>query len=104
MARRDILLRLSKAQAEAMQTAVKERISSLGLIAPLTAAYDAELQTLHIANMKLTKVLERHAEKVTPPAPRFADVGCSSCGQSFGPGDSGFSHCEHHKGLKGYDR
>jgi hypothetical protein len=49
-------------------------------------------------------VLERHAEKITPPAPRFADVGCSSCGQSFGPGDSGFSHCEHHKGLKGYDR
>jgi hypothetical protein len=59
---------------------------------------------MRIANMKLTKVLERHAEKITPPAPRFADVGCSSCGQSFGPGDNGFSHCEHHKGLKGRDR
>lgn len=30
------------------------------------------------------------------PAPRFANVSCSQCGKEFGPGDSGFSHCENH--------
>ena len=29
-------------------------------------------------------------------SPRFLNVTCSSCGQSFGPGDHGFSHCVHH--------
>jgi hypothetical protein len=97
MARRDILLRLSKAQALEISDAVRDRLAG-------RFSYPADERVLRIASMKLTKVLERHAEKITPPAPRFADVGCSSCGQSFGPGDSGFSHCEHHKGLKGYDR
>jgi hypothetical protein len=97
MARRDILLRLSKAQALEISDAVRDRLAG-------RFAYPADERVLRIASMKLTKVLDRHAEKITPPAPRFADVGCSSCGQSFGPGDSGFSHCEHHKGLKGYDR
>ena len=31
------------------------------------------------------------------PAARFPEVSCSQCGQSFGPGDSGFSHCQDHK-------
>jgi hypothetical protein len=30
---------------------------------------------------------------------RFPNVSCSSCGEAFGPGDSGFSHCSDHKGL-----
>lgn len=30
---------------------------------------------------------------------RFAAVSCSQCGEEFGPGDSGFSHCLDHKGL-----
>lgn len=29
---------------------------------------------------------------------RFNDVSCSQCGQSFGPGDNGFSHCIDHAG------
>jgi hypothetical protein len=28
--------------------------------------------------------------------PRFANVSCSQCGQDFGPGDHGFSHCISH--------
>ncbi|MCS6455969.1 hypothetical protein NX868_10385 [Burkholderia thailandensis] len=32
--------------------------------------------------------------------PRFANVGCSSCGQKFGPGNSGFSHCRDHIGRR----
>ena len=39
--------------------------------------------------------------KITGAAPRFPDVSCSQCGQSFGPGDSGFSHCSNHRHLKG---
>lgn len=27
---------------------------------------------------------------------RFENVTCSQCGGDFGPGDSGFSHCEDH--------
>jgi hypothetical protein len=30
---------------------------------------------------------------------RFAAVSCSSCGEEFGPGNNGFSHCLDHKGL-----
>jgi DnaJ-class molecular chaperone len=28
--------------------------------------------------------------------PRFEQTFCSQCGGSFGPGDSGFSHCADH--------
>lgn len=34
-------------------------------------------------------------EPMTAP-PRFANVSCSQCGREFGPGNNGFSHCEHH--------
>lgn len=27
---------------------------------------------------------------------RFENVSCSQCGGSFGPGDSGYSHCSQH--------
>src|SRR3990167_3849308 len=30
-------------------------------------------------------------------SPRFSNVSCSQCGNDFGPGDSGVSHCENHK-------
>ncbi len=31
------------------------------------------------------------------PPPKFLNVFCSQCGQEFGPGDHGFSHCANHK-------
>lgn len=31
---------------------------------------------------------------------RFQNVFCSQCGQDFGPGEHGFSHCENHPGWK----
>lgn len=34
-----------------------------------------------------------------PTEPKFPMVYCSSCGQGFGPGDHGFSHCGNHKHL-----
>ena len=29
---------------------------------------------------------------------KYANVSCSQCGRSFGPGDHGFSHCQDHPG------
>lgn len=29
--------------------------------------------------------------------PKFENVSCSQCGQEFGPGDHGFSHCQNHR-------
>lgn len=31
---------------------------------------------------------------------RFPVTYCSSCGEAFGPGDHGFSHCKNHKGKR----
>lgn len=43
------------------------------------------------------------AASVSAPAivhgPRFARVSCSQCGQSFGAGPSGYSHCWEHSGT-----
>lgn len=30
---------------------------------------------------------------------KYANVSCSQCGRSFGPGDHGFSHCDQHPGF-----
>lgn len=37
--------------------------------------------------------MERHL------APRFVSVSCSACGEEFGPGNQGYSHCESHAGV-----
>lgn len=34
---------------------------------------------------------------------KYTNVSCSSCGQDFGPGDHGFSHCDSHAHLKPVD-
>ena len=39
---------------------------------------------------------EREHQDFERIASRFPEVSCSQCGQSFGPGDSGFSHCRGH--------
>ena len=31
---------------------------------------------------------------------KFEKTTCSQCGRSFGPGDSGYSHCEDHAQVK----
>ena len=35
--------------------------------------------------------------------PRFHVVTCSACGESFGPGNSGYSHCYDHAGAVAMD-
>ena len=32
-------------------------------------------------------------------AARFKNVFCSQCGETFGPGDHGYSHCTDHAGI-----
>ncbi len=31
---------------------------------------------------------------------RYPVTYCSQCGNAFGPGDHGFSHCKNHKGKR----
>jgi len=40
-------------------------------------------------------------DKLIKEFPRYLSVSCSQCGQSFGPGDAGFSHCSDHAGRAG---
>ena len=35
--------------------------------------------------------------EATSRSPRFAEVSCSQCGGTFGPRDSGYSHCSDHR-------
>jgi hypothetical protein len=32
--------------------------------------------------------------------PKFEQTFCSSCGEAFGPGYSGYSHCDQHKEVR----
>lgn len=43
----------------------------------------------------------RKRAAMATPTPRFANVSCSQCGNDFGPGDSGFSHCADHAKATG---
>jgi regulator of replication initiation timing len=38
----------------------------------------------------------------SPSLPKFAETFCSQCGGAFGPGDSGYSHCDQHLGGDPY--
>lgn len=38
------------------------------------------------------------AEVAAHTPPKFPETSCSQCGREFGPGDSGFSHCDQHPG------
>ena len=46
--------------------------------------------------VRLLEVSKRQAET----SQRFQNVSCSNCGESFGPGDSGYSECSSHAGLR----
>lgn len=35
------------------------------------------------------------------PLEQFVETSCSSCGHTFGPGNSGYSHCGNHRGKAG---
>ena len=57
------------------------------------------LAMLRVCHEKAAKpYLDRLAaiHSIRLPPPVFAQVFCSQCGQEFGPGYHGFSHCEDH--------
>lgn len=56
---------------------------------------DRDLTPRPIDCLPVIELLNRESR----PSPRFDNVSCSHCGQSFGPGDHGFSHCDLHKHL-----
>ena len=43
--------------------------------------------------------LKAHQEILALMEPKFPVTHCSQCGESFGPGDHGYSHCDDHKIL-----
>jgi len=64
----------------------------------MTWGCDTECPVLMAGNCELKDDENKNLwEEVKP---RFDDVSCSSCGEGFGPGDNGFSHCESHAGMK----
>ncbi|MCU4119356.1 hypothetical protein [Variovorax sp. N23] len=46
------------------------------------------------------KVLSATMSATASALPRFPNVSCSQCGQDFGPGNEGFSHCSDHAKAK----
>lgn len=59
----------------------------------------ARLRTASMAPARNRERLEGMLVLDLPKA-RFANVICSNCGRAFGPGDSGFSHCQSHRHLR----
>lgn len=43
------------------------------------------------------------SEVTMTKSPKYTETFCSQCGGAFGPGDSGFSHCDQHQGLTNLD-
>ena len=75
-----------------MAHAVELRTSHATLLAALN-------EILSFSADKRTADIARNAIRSLPASlHRFPNVSCSQCGHDFGPGDSGFSHCENHAG------
>lgn len=64
--------------------------------------YDAARLIKEMADLETGKDQpEPHAlQAIYGSRTKFQSVSCSQCGQSFGPGDHGFSHCKNHEHLK----
>lgn len=60
-------------------------------------SFDALMEQILFAGIAVYEAEKASAAAVAPGAPRFANVSCSQCGQDFGPGNHGFSHCANHR-------
>ena len=76
--------RLSKEQAEGMCAGIED-------ILPEGHGFIVNEFPLGVEERRFASNCDRET--------RFKNVGCSQCGEDFGPGDHGFSHCENHKHL-----
>lgn len=61
------------------------------------ARFEGNHQFCHVCGFK--KLLHKAPVTLSIVA-RFANVSCSQCGRSFGPGNSGYSHCSQHGGRR----
>lgn len=105
--------RLQAAQAEARNAALADKIRTesaevISLLAeailrPAVCREELKRALSHLS-VALVAAHELDPEDEIEPSPRFANVSCSHCGCSFGPGDSGFSHCEDHRHLQSRGR
>ena len=46
------------------------------------------------------EIYQKYAKQVLAPeieSPRFNNTYCSQCGDEFGPGEHGYSHCDDHR-------
>ena len=76
---------------------------------PVCPLCDRKLKQDERFYLKLYKHCEDCEIRITPailrkkkavPTPRFPETFCSQCGEGFGPGDSGYSHCHQHRGKR----
>lgn len=53
-----------------------------------------------MAKLIINEVMDKPFKTPTPREKnyKFDKTFCSQCGRSFGPGNSGYSHCNSHKG------
>jgi hypothetical protein len=90
-------------------TACADAGMSSGFVVDTAKGLHDELSNLMGA---IDRDLDNVGEQPAPPletcelkalfaTPRFANVACSQCGQTFGAGDEGFSHCHQHAGKPG---
>lgn len=49
------------------------------------------------ATEKIYRFVELFGIESPYRTPKFANVSCSQCGEDFGPGDHGYSHCSDHQ-------
>jgi hypothetical protein len=68
--------------------------------APIRAAVERYFADINANQNAVYSALRAFSATVTAlNMHRFRNVSCSQCGRDFGPGDSGFSHCENHQHL-----
>ena len=66
-------------------------------VGPVAFEESAEFKPLGLSH---TKFDDMHYDAKKKKWFKFKMVYCSHCGRGFGPGDQGYSHCEHHRGKK----
>lgn len=83
---------------EIVQVEIRGHKSRLGVQAdPRIPVFRNEVFDAIVANGKPVVSHASHTVVEEIPSPRFRETYCSQCGQSFGPGDHGYSHCEDHR-------
>lgn len=77
-----------------------------GVVSTILMCMKQRQKNLDESVLKLCEVLlERFGEPIDANSkkkkqPKFKQTYCSQCGEAFGPGDHGYSHCKDHEGIE----